>query len=139
MRDFLVFLVVLAVGFFAIGETVGWDVGFPSQTPVFVYKRDGQVEATRRALNTDAMPVRLFGTVRHGSVTVRIDYQKSESFQTGKLAGPKLKIFEQTYRQGERIAIDQAFQSGIGDYSVVLTFDQATGLFRLKMPGQSQL
>ncbi len=139
MRDFLVFLIVLAVGFFAIGETVGWDVGLPGQTPVFVYKRDGHVEATRRALNIDAMPVKLTGKVRHGSVTVRIDYQRAESFQTGKLEGRKTKIFEQTYRSGERIGINQSFQSGTGDYTVVMTFDSATGVFNLKLPGQAQL
>lgn len=139
MRDFLLFLVVLAVVFFAVGETRGWYVGIPSQTPVFVYKRTAVGQATRRALNVESLPVRLTGRVRHGSLTVKVEYQKPSSFQTGAGAGSRRTIFEQTYQQGDPVAINQAFDAGTGDYTVVLQFKDATGLFRLRLPTSNEL
>ncbi len=139
MRDVLIFLAVLAIVFFAVGETRGWNVGIPAQTPVFVYKNTGVTSAARRAVSLQSMPVQLRGKVRHGSVTVTIRYQRPNSFQTGAQAGAVRVLFEQTYRVGERIAIDQAFDGGPGDYTVQLTFDEATGFFRLTLPTNSEL
>lgn len=139
MRDFLVFLVIVAVVFFAVGETRGWNVGVPAQTPVFVYKRTGEAVASRRTLSLESLPVALHGKVRHGTVKVTIAYQRPSSFQTGAGEGDRRVLFEQSYRSGERIAIDQAFDGGTGDYSIRLGFDDATGMFRLKLPNNSSL
>ena len=111
----------------------------PAQTPVFVYKRSGMATATRRALNLESLPVALRGKVRHGTVKVTIAYRRPSSFQTGARAGEERVLFEQTYRSGERIAIDQAFDGGAGDYTVLLGFDDATGLFRLDLPTNTEL
>jgi len=139
MRDFLIFLVVLAVVFFAVGETRGWYIGIPSQTPVFVYKRTAVGQATRRTINRESLPVRLTGRVRHGTVSVKIEYRKPSSFQTGAGAGPDRMLFDQTYTQGQAVGINQDFEAGTGDYTVVMEFKDATGLFRLRLPTASQL
>jgi len=139
MRGFLTFLVLLAIVFFAVGETHGWYLGLPSHTPVFVYKMTATGQATRRAFNTDALPVRLTGTVRHGSVKVEVIFQKPESIQNSMPAGPQDTVFDRTYQTGDRIAIDQSFKYGKGDYTVRLQFNDATGLFRLRVPNENQL
>lgn len=139
MRDLLIFLAIVAVVFFAVGETRGWNVGIPAQTPVFVYKRSGEAVTSRRAISLDAMPVNLRGKVRHGTVKVTIEYRRPSSFQTGAKAGADRVLFEQSYRKGERIAIDQPFDGGAGDYTIRMVFDDATGLFRLKLPANSAL
>ncbi len=139
MRGFLTFLVLLVIVFFAVGETQGWYLGLPSHTPVFVYKRTATGQATRRTFNTDAIPVRLTGAVRHGNVEVKVIFQTPESIQSSTPAGPQDTIFDRTYQTGERIAIDQAFKAGQGDYTIVLQFNDATGLFRLRVPNENQL
>lgn len=139
MRGFLTFLVIAAIVFFAVGETHGWYLGIPSHTPVFVYKMTASGQASRQTFNVDALPVKLTGTVRHGSVEVKVVFQTPESFQSMKPAGPDDTIFEQTYSKGQRIAIDRKFEGGKGDYTVVLNFTDATGLFRLVVPNENQL
>ena len=139
MRGFLTFLVILAIVFFAVGETHGWYLGVPSHTPVFVYKMTATGEASRHTFNVDALPVKLMGTVRHGSVEVKVVFQRPSSFQSGTAAGPKDTLFDQTYQTGDHIAIDRSFKGGQGDYSVVLSFTDATGLFRLNLPPESEL
>jgi len=139
MRGFITFLVIAAIVFFAVGETHGWYLGIPSHTPVFVYKMSAEGQATRQTFNVDALPVHLTGSVRHGSVAVKVIFQRPESFQSGKSSGPDDTVFEQTYQKGQRIAIDRSFQAGKGDYTVVLIFKDATGLFRLRVPNENQL
>jgi hypothetical protein len=139
MRGFLTFLVLLVIVFFAVGETHGWYLGLPSHTPVFVYKMTATGQATRQTFNTDALPVRLTGAVRHGSVEVKVIFQKPESIQNSTQAGPQDTVFDRTYQTGDRIAIDQSFQNGKGDYTVRLLFNDATGLFRLRVPNENQL
>jgi len=139
MRGFLIFLVLLVIVFFAVGETHGWYLGLPSHTPVFVYKMTARGQATRQTFNADALPVRLTGSVRHGNVEITVIFQKPESIQSNKQAGPQDTIFDRTYQAGDRIAIDQSFKSGKGDYTIVLQFNDATGLFRLRLPNENQL
>ncbi len=139
MRGFLTFLVLLVIVFFAVGETHGWYLGVPSHTPVFVYKMTATGEAGRHTFNVDAMPVRLTGTVRHGSVEVKVIYQRPESFQSGTPAGAADTLFDRTYQTGDRIAIDEDFKGGQGDYTVQLQFNDATGFFRLFLPTEAQL
>lgn len=139
MRGLITFLAILAVVFFAVGETHGWYLGIPSHTPVFVYKMTATGQASRQTFNVDAIPVRLNGTVRHGSVKVEIIFQHPESVQSNTPAGPRDTLFDQTYRTGARIAIDRSFRGGKGVYTVVMHFSDATGLFHLKLPDTSQL
>lgn len=134
MRGLLTFLIFLAVIFFVVGETRGWYLGFPTQTPILLYKMDHSAETARRTVSRDDMPVSFSGEVRRGSVTVQVRYQRPSSFQTGAAAGNEQVLFEQTFNQGQRIAIDRLFELGGGIYTVDVTYEDATGLFRLGMP-----
>ncbi len=139
MRGLIVWLVILTVVFFAVGETHGWYLGVPSHTPVFVYKMTASGRATRRAINVDAMPIQLHGKVRHGSLEVKVIFRQPQSFQNETQAGSARALLDHTYQAGEVVAIDQDFKGGKGDYTVELDFTDATGLFRLHLPDQNQL
>lgn len=141
MRDFLVFLVVLAIVFFAVGEWRGWYLGVPGSTPIFVYKKDHRTETMRRTLNVNNLPVDLRGTVRRGNVKVEIVFEDRGSFQEGtegQLRG-RVVLFEQEYRAGQRIVVNEAFTAGVGFYLIRMTFEDASGNFRLKVPPASTL
>lgn len=139
MRDFLIFLLFLAVIFFVVGEWRGWHVGVPSQSPVMVYKSTSIARATRRTINTDMMPVEISGRVRNGSVTVRVVYTDTGSFQTNTAGRPPKDIFEETYRTGQAIRINEIFDRGRGEYQVVLEFTGATGIFNVDLPTSTEL
>lgn len=139
MRDFLIFVVVVVIAFFAIGETVGWQVGIPGQTPVYVYKKDGAASAERRTIRRNDMPISLSGLVRDGSVHVRVVYQDLGSFQTNRQARPAEVLYEETFREGQSIALERLFDEGAGEYRLELGFTGATGLFRMPMPTNSEL
>ncbi len=135
MRGLLTFLVVLAIVFFAVGETRGWYLGIPGQTPIMVYKSDHFAETTRRTTQRNDMPVRFTGEVKRGAVTVEVRYQKPTSFQTNQAAGDQRKLFLETYRAPQRIALDRVFESGGGVYTVMVTYEDASGIFKLEVPG----
>lgn len=139
MRDLLGFILVLAVVFFVVGEFRGWYLGVPTQTPILLYKKDFTAETTRRTVMRDDMPVRFSGLVRRGSVTVTVLYERPDSFQTGQQGRAEVSLFERTYRQGENIVLDELFDSGGGIYTVRVDYQDATGLFRLSLPGGSEL
>lgn len=135
MRGLLTFILVLAVVFFAVGETRGWYLGVAAQTPIFLYKKDHTADTVRRTVTRTDMPVRFSGDVKRGSVTMQVRYQQPSSFQTSQAAGAEQVIFEETWRSGQRALIDRVFERGGGVYTVVLTYQDATGLFKLELPG----
>jgi hypothetical protein len=134
MRELLGFLVFLTIVFFVVGETVGWNVGVAGNTPVGLYKRSGSITAERATVRADSMTIGVEGRVRAGEVEVVIIYQDTGSFQSNRPPEPAETIFERTYRRGERIAIDELFDEGRGDYRVTLRFRDATGLFTVRFP-----
>jgi len=134
MRGLITFLIIVAVVFFAVGETRGWYLGFPTQTPILVYKKDHTAETTRRTLSRTDMPIKLSGEVKRGSVHLEVRYQRPSSFQTNAAAGSEQVVFEQTWTKGQRIAFDRLFEQGGGVYTVYITYTDATGIFNLKMP-----
>ncbi|HLU82364.1 MAG TPA: hypothetical protein VKZ43_03095 [Trueperaceae bacterium] len=139
MRDFLGFLLILAVIFLVVGEINGWYIGIASQTPIVVYKKDAAVDTSRRTVTREDMPVRFTGQVRRGTVTVTVSYERSDSFQTGRQGQSRTVLYERAFRVGERIAIDERFTSGPGVYSVGVNYADATGVFRLTLPGGTDL
>lgn len=139
MRDFLLFLLFLAVIFFAVGEWRGWHVGVPGQTPVMVYKSTSTARATRRTINTDTMPVGVSGTVRNGEVLVRVVYQDTGSFQTNTPGRNPEDVYEEAFRAGQSIRLNEQFDEGRGQYQVVLEFRDATGIFHVDLPTSSEL
>lgn len=139
MRDFLIFVVLATIAFFAIGETAGWQLGVPGQTPVYVYKQDGIATAERRTIRANAMPIEVSGRVRDGSVAVRVVYQDLGSFQTNRPADDPEVLYEEVFPEGRAIALERLFEEGAGEYSVELRFSGATGLFRMPMPNSSEL
>ena len=141
MRDFLIFLVVLTIIFFAVGEWRGWYLGIPGQTPIVVYKKDHMAQTTLRTINQNNLPMNLTGTVRRGLVKVEVIFEDRGSFQDGtegQLRG-RVVMFEEEYRSGQRIVINEAFVAGVGYYIVRLTFEDASGTFRMTLPKSSQL
>lgn len=139
MRDLLIFLAFVAAVFFVVGETIGWQLGVAGQTPVFVYKQDGEARAERRTIQGDGIPVNVSGQVRDGAVTVRVIYEDRGSFQARREGRPPDTLYERTFTRGERIEIDDFVEEGSGEYAVELTFEGATGLFRVPMPNASEL
>lgn len=139
MRDLLGFLIFLAAVFFIVGELRGWYLGVPTQTPILVYKMDHVAETSRRTVMREDMPVGFRGEVRRGAVTVSVLHERSQSFQTGRAGSPLTTVFERTYRVGETIAIDELFQLGGGVYTVKVAYQDATGIFRMSLPGGSEL
>jgi hypothetical protein len=139
MRELLGFLVFLTIVFFVVGETVGWNVGIAGNTPVGLYKRTGTITAERATVRSDAMTIGVSGRVRAGEVEVEVVYQDTGSFQSNRPPEPAETIFERTYRRGERIAIDELFDEGRGDYRVTLRFRDATGLFTVRFPSSVDL
>lgn len=139
MRDFLVFCVVTGVLFFGVGEWRGWYLGIPSQTPMFVYKKDHVASATRRTINLREMPVRVTGSVQEGEVTVVVFHERPFSYQTSQPAKPETKVFERKFSRGQRIAINESIDQGYGFYRVALEFEDATGYFSMKLPTNAEL
>lgn len=139
MRQFIVFIIVAAIVFFAVGEWRGWHIGIAGQTPVYVYKKDSSAEVTRRTINLDHLPLTLSGEVNAGSVRVQIIYERPTSFQTSAAGVPPQTVFDQTYTRGQRIAINEAIREGQGIYTVRLEFSGATGLFRVGVPAAAGL
>lgn len=139
MRDFLIFVAILAALFFGIGEWQGWYLGIPGQTPVFVYKKDAVGELTRRTVNRNDFPFEVTGTVRRGKVTVEGYYQQGASFQANTPAGSEQRVFKQEYGEGQRIDLQDAMRQGTGYYRIRLVFEDATGLFRVGVPRGSEL
>ena len=139
MRGLITFLIIVLIVFFAVGETRGWYLGFPTQTPILVYKQDHTAETSRRTLSRTDMPIRFTGEVRRGSVQIEVRYQRPSSFQTSSGAGPEQVVFDQTWTRGQRIAFDRLFELCGGIYTVEVTYTDATGIFRLEMPDGIEL
>lgn len=139
MRDFLVFVAILAAIFFGIGEWQGWYLGVPGQTPVFVYKKDAAAFATRRTLTRNDLPYRVSGDLRRGRVTVEGYYQQAASFQTGAAASPEQLVFRETFTAGQAVDLAGQMRRGTGVYRLRLVFEDATGLFRVELPKSSEL
>lgn len=139
MRDFLIFVVLVMIAFFAVGETVGWQIGIAGQTPVLVYKQDGVAAGERRTIRRSDVPITVSGRVRDGSVTVRVIHQDVGSFQTNREPDPAEVLYEETFGEGRSIALRRDFDAGAGEYRVELHFSGATGLFRVPLPNSSEL
>lgn len=134
MRGLITFIVILAIVFFAVGETRGWYLGYASQTPILVYKKDHVAQTQRRTVSRTDMPVQFSGQVQRGTVKVEVRYERPSSFQTGQAGASEIVVFEQTWTKGQRIAFNRLFENGGGVYTVRVTYTDATGVFRLGMP-----
>lgn len=139
MRQFLLFIVIVGVALFVIGEWRGLYLGLLGQTPVVAYKTDHSASSVRRTISSPLLPFNLSGDVRAGTVTVRVTFERPASFQSGAAGSAASTVFEETYRSGDRIELDERIEEGIGVYTVTLDFEQATGLFRLRLPAGAQL
>lgn len=139
MGRLLRFLIVVAIIFFGIGEWQGWFLGVTGQTPLLVYKKDHVAESTRRTVMRDDMPINITGNVKNGSVTVRIHYERPASIQTSAQALPERMVFERAFHKGQRIALNEIVEEGRGNYRTEIAFENATGVFNLKLPASSEL
>lgn len=139
MREKLLTLLLLGALFLGVGEWRGWFLGVPSQTPVFVYKKDYVASAARRTINRDDLPFSVSGDVQRGDVTVVVYFERPYSFQTNQAAQPERKVFERTFSEGQRLDLAETIRQGRGIYRVELAFEDATGLFRMTMPTSAEL
>jgi hypothetical protein len=139
MRDTVIFLLVLAAVFIGVGEWRGWYLGVPGSTPVVVYKMDHRAVSDVRTVTRADMPLAMDGRVRRGTVTVQVTHERPISFQTGGDASPERVVFEQVYRAGQRVNLNQTFEEGRGIYRVRVTYADVTGTFTFRWPPPSQL
>lgn len=106
---------------------------------MFLYKKTHTVSASRTTSTTDKLDLSLDGKVRDGTVVVEAFYEIPPSFQQGTNAVAKRRIFDETYFQGEAIALDKSLRAGKGKYTVRITYEHASGLFRLELPDNNTL
>jgi hypothetical protein len=139
MKGFLGFIVFLAAVFFGVGEFKGWTVGIPSQTPLLIYKSDSWLGATRRTVNRQDFPFTVSGKVSSGTVKVEGYYELPESFQSGKKGKPEKLVFEEEFTKGQSINISETLKNGQGQYRIRVIFQDATGMFRVKVPNGIEL
>jgi hypothetical protein len=134
MRGFLMFVVFLAAVFFGVGEFKGWTVGIPAQTPLMVYKSESWLGATRRTANRQDFPFTVSGKVSSGKVRVEGYYELPTSFQSGKTGKPEKLVFEEEFSKGQTINISETLKNGQGQYRLKILFQDATGIFKVKVP-----
>jgi hypothetical protein len=134
VRGFLMFAVFLGAVFFGVGEFRGWTVGIPSQTPILAYKSEGSVGATRRTVNRQDFPFTVSGKVNAGKVRVEGYFEVPTSFQSGKAGKPEKLVFEEEFSKGQSINISETLKNGQGQYRLKILFQDATGVFRVKVP-----
>lgn len=140
MRGFIIFLVIVAGIFFGVGETRGWLVGVVGNTPIFAYKTDGSLSATRRLVNADEFTFGVNGEVQKGSVLVFVTYERPQSFQNqSQRSLPESVEYEQAFRKGETINIEETVGKGKGIYKVRLDFTNGSGKFDITLPSAGQL
>ncbi len=139
MRDTVIFLLFVAAVFIGVGEWRGWYLGVPGTTPVVVYKMDHLATTAKRTVTRSDMPIAMTGRVRRGTVTVQVTYERPVSFQTGGDALPERVVFEQVYRVGQEVSLDQVFANGRGIYRVRVVYADATGFFGFRFPAASQM
>ncbi len=139
MRDILIFLLFIVAVFIGVGEWRGWYLGIPGTTPVLVYKMDHRAVVERRTISRTDMPIRMEGRVRQGTVTVQVTYERPPSIQTNAQPLPERVVFEQVYRAGQRIVLNQTFDEGGGVYRIRVTYADASGNFTFTLPTSSQL
>ena len=138
MRDLVIFIILLVVIFFGVGEWRGWYLGSPPQTAMFLYKKDYNHEQEWEVRSIDNFPFEFEGKVGRGSVDVQVFYERRKSLQnTNAAILPKRQIFQQQYRVGQIIALDEVFRQGIGQYSVVINFSDASGTFNMTVPSSN--
>jgi hypothetical protein len=139
VRDIIVFLLILTGLFFAVGEWRGWYLGVPGQTPVLLYKMDHRARTQVRTVTRSDMPISITGRVQAGTVKVQVFYERPASFQTNAPGLPERKLFETTYARGQHIGLSERFAEGHGIYTIVMTYDDASGTFRFGLPRPSEL
>ena len=139
MRDIVIFLLLIVAVFIGIGEWRGWYLGVPGTTPVVLYKMDHRAVTDVRTVTRSDMPIRMEGRVRQGTVTVEVTHERPVSFQTGLDGLPERVVFEQAYRAGQRVTLNQTFDQGWGIYRVRATYADVTGTFTFRFPPSSQL
>ena len=135
MRDLVIFIILLVVIFFGVGEWRGWYLGNPPQTPMFVYKKDYTFEKEWDFLRMNHFPFNYEGKVRRGSVTVEVYYERKRSTQNpNDPVVPKRLIYQENFGQGQTINITEDFTQGLGQYSAVIAFSDASGTFNMEIP-----
>ncbi len=139
MRQLLVFLIILVVAFFVVGEWRGVYLGLAGQTPMITYKVDHTAEVARTVRNGDHLPLNVSGEVRRGTVRILVLFDRPQSFQTSAAAIPQRVVYDMSYSQGQRIALSEVVVEGTGNYLVRIEFQDATGNFRVRVPPNSSL
>jgi hypothetical protein len=141
MRNPIKFLAFLIIVFFGVGEFAGgWHIGMPPNSPVWLYKKSSSNTITRRTLNSQSLPFTVTGDLNQGSVTVEVWYERPTSFQDpGQAALPPRVYFSETFSAHYPIRVDKIMNQGQGIYTLRLTYEDATGSLRVRVPPASQL
>ncbi|MDQ3458468.1 MAG: hypothetical protein M3498_04045 [Deinococcota bacterium] len=134
MGGLIRFLVIGAIIFFGVGEWQGWYLGVAPYTPVLVYKKDHVFTYNRQRIADQPFPVDFRGRLRRGRVTVEGYYERPASLQTGQRGTPPRRIFSETFEAGQLVSVVGEMRQGRGIYTVRVSYEDATGLFRLARP-----
>jgi hypothetical protein len=130
----------LTIVFFGVGEFAGgWHIGRPPQSPVWLYKKSASNSITRRTVMSQSFPITITGNLQQGSVTVEGWYERPQSFQTQAQAIPPRLYFTETFAAGSPIWVDRVMEQGQGIYTIRLTYQDATGSLRVRVPPNHQL
>ena len=106
---------------------------------MLLYKQDHNVNVVRDVRFEDELPLELSGRVRNGTVRVEAYFEVPSSFQQGTSGTQPRLIFEQDYREGQTLNINEVLDRGRGRYTVRILYREATGLFELDVPGDNSL
>ena len=106
---------------------------------MMLYKMDQDVSATRTINFTDALDFDLTGKVRRGKVKLEVYFEVPNSFQTGKAGTRPRQILEQEFFEGQTIKLKEQLDAGRGKYTVHISYDDVTGIFKLVLPNQNNL
>jgi hypothetical protein len=141
MRDSIKFLAFLIILFFGVGEFAGgWHVGMPPQSPVWLYKKSSSNIITRRTVNSPSFPFTITGELQQGAVMVEAWYERPTSFQNpGQTSLPLRIYYTETFAAEMPIRLEHVMNQGQGIYTLRLTYQDATGSLRVRVPPASQL
>jgi hypothetical protein len=124
--------------FIGVGEWRGWYLGVPGSTPVVVYKMDHRAVSTPHG-HADRHADRHGGSGASGHGHGAGHPRAPRASRPGPSALPERVVFEQVYRAGQRIVLNQTFDEGGGVYRLRVTYADASGTFTFRLPPSSQL
>ena len=139
VRPLLQFFGFVFIVFFIVGELQGWYVGIPPETPMFLYKADHIVSSSRTTKLENSFLLDFNGDVKRGNVLVEVFFEVPASFQGQRKAGKSFRVFHKNFIEGDQIKLKKSIRKGVGRYTVRISYNDTTGIYKLRMPNSNDL